>query len=84
LRFEIEQGKLYHYRRYVRVKPPAWEERWFKFENGEFVLIDQGQGDQTPRRFLDPITKAYADRGIYSVFYGGDRALALEHINSCQ
>jgi hypothetical protein len=81
LRFEIEEGTLCHYRRYVRVKPPAWEESWFKFENGEFILIDQGQGDQTPNRFLEPIRKAWAKRGIYNIFGGGDRSLALEFIN---
>ena len=84
LRFEIQEGKFYHYRRYVRVKPPTWEEKWFKFENSQVIALDQGQGDQTPNRFLEPIRKAWAERGIFNIFGGQDRLLALEYISATE
>jgi hypothetical protein len=64
--YECEEGVNYHYRRYVCVKPQTYEEKWFKMENGEFIITGKGDGNQLVTQFTTPFEKQCAAKGIYS------------------
>ncbi len=48
LRFEIEEGKLYKYRRSVSVKPKLNEERWFRLVDGRIQIADRSEAPSAP------------------------------------
>jgi hypothetical protein len=41
VRFQLEDGKTYHYSRKIQIKPRLEEQRWFKVVGNEIEFLDE-------------------------------------------
>ena len=76
--FDVPEGVVCRYNRYVCVKPQTYEERWFKVQDGQFV--DLGSVDRNSTDYAQVYLQEFIRSG-YDIISSNNPDIVKRHVD---